>query len=40
MEVKMAQIVEQLLQAGFAREEIELILIAIREEELREKGLQ
>lgn len=36
----MAQIVEQLLQAGFTREEIELILIAIREEELREKGLQ
>lgn len=36
----MAQLVEQLLQANFTREEIELILIAIREEELREKGLQ
>lgn len=34
----MSKIVEQLLQAGFTREEIEMVLIAIREEEIREKG--
>ena len=31
----MAQIVDELIKAGFTREEIEAVLIALREEELR-----
>ena len=35
MEVKMAQIVDELIKAGFTREEIDIVLIILREEELR-----